>query len=324
MTQNLTYLELTNIKQEKGDSLRNFMDRYNKTARQVRGVGKKFIISTLAMALGPSSFADKLFVKPPMTLDELQERTANFIRIEEMGVVQKRQHEHNNSTSGQEKKEGKKTFVPDECQKGQKYRDGPKGPKFERYTPLNAPRARILEEALSVDLLPPLRPFLSSKKADGTKHCTYHLNIGHITEDCTVLRDKVEELIRAGHLRRFGKDERVGRSLPKRGRTKRTDKRDNRRPDHKQSRSRSHDQPLRGVINTISKGEESDEGVIREVVVKEEEEVLLEGEQLVVGGGKIDEKDEGGERGRGRGGGERRRVLDGAVGPRANEFDPRH
>ncbi|KOM27063.1 hypothetical protein LR48_Vigan393s000700 [Vigna angularis] len=43
-------------------------------------------------------------------------------------------------------------------------------------------------------------------------------------------------------------------------------------------------------------GEESDEGVIGEVVVDEEEEVLLEGEQLVVGGGKIDEKDEGGGR----------------------------
>lgn len=61
-------------------------------------------------------------------------------------------------------------------------------------------------------------------------------------------------------------------------------------------------------------GEESDEGVVGEVVVEEEEEVLLEGEELVVGGGEIDEKDEGRGRGRGRGGGERRRVLDGAVG----------
>ncbi|XP_017438235.1 uncharacterized protein LOC108344283 [Vigna angularis] len=72
-TRNLTYLELTNIKQEKGESLRDFMDRFNKTARQVRGVGKKFTISTLATALRPSPFADNLFAEPPMTLDELQE-----------------------------------------------------------------------------------------------------------------------------------------------------------------------------------------------------------------------------------------------------------
>lgn len=31
-------------------------------------------------------------------------------------------------------------------------------------------------------------------------------------------------------------------------------------------------------------GEESDEGLVREVVVEEEEEVLFEGEELVVGG----------------------------------------
>ncbi|XP_047163508.1 uncharacterized protein LOC124833152 [Vigna umbellata] len=188
-----------------------------------------------------------------MTLDELQERVTKFIRIEEMRVVQKRQHEQN-STSGQEKKEGKRTFVQDECQKGQKYRDGPEGPKFERYTPLNAPRATILEEALSADLLPPLRPSKSSRKADETKHCTYHLNIGHTTKDCTVLRDKVEELIWAGHLRKFVKNERVGRSPPRRARTERTDRRDDRRPDHRQSRSRSRDRPLRGIINIISRG----------------------------------------------------------------------
>ncbi|KOM40250.1 hypothetical protein LR48_Vigan04g044800 [Vigna angularis] len=180
---NLTYLELTNIKQEKGESLRDFMDRFNRTARQVRGVGKKF-----TTALRPSPFADNLFAEPPLTLDELQERAARFIRIEEMRAVQRRQQEQS-STSRQEKKEGKKPFIPGEQPKGQKYRDGPKGARFEKYTPLNMPRARVLEEALSADLIR-LRPSRSSPKADGTKHCTYHLNIGHDTEDYTVLKDK--------------------------------------------------------------------------------------------------------------------------------------
>ncbi|XP_017431860.1 uncharacterized protein LOC108339231 [Vigna angularis] len=192
---NLTYLELTNIKQEKGESLRDFMDRFNRTARQVRGVGKKFTISTLATALRPSPFADNLFTEPPLTLDELQERAARFIRIKEMRAVQRRQEEQS-SNSGQKKKEGKKSFVPGERPKGQRYRDGPKGARFERYTSLNMPRARVLEEALSTDLIR-LRPSRLSPKADGTKHCTYHLNIGHTTENCTVLKDKVEELIRA-------------------------------------------------------------------------------------------------------------------------------
>ncbi|XP_047165756.1 uncharacterized protein LOC124834962 [Vigna umbellata] len=249
---NLTYLEFTNIKQEKGESLRAFMDRFNRTARQVKGVGKKFTISTLATALRPSQFADNLFAEPPLTLDELQERAARFIRIEEMRAVQRRQQEQGTS-AGQEKKEGKKPFVPSERPKGQKFRDGPKGGRYERYTPLNAPRARVLEEALSADLLK-VRPSKSSPKADGTKHCTYHLNIGHSTEECTVLKDKVEELIRAGHLRRFVKEERGTRSSPRRTRVERNDRREDRRPDRRRSKSRSHDRSLRGTINTISGG----------------------------------------------------------------------
>ncbi|XP_047179064.1 uncharacterized protein LOC124845914 [Vigna umbellata] len=228
------------------------MERFNKTARQVRGVGKKFTISTLATALRPSPFVDNLFTELPITLDELQEKAARFIRIEEMRVVQRRQHEQN-STSEQEKKEGKKPFVPSERPKGQKYRDGPKGPRFEKYTPLNMPRSRVLEEALSADLIR-LRPSRLSTTANGTKHCTYHLNIGHTTEDCTVLRDKVEELIRAGHLRKFVKEERRTRSPPRKTRMERNDRRDDRRPDRRRSRSRNHDGSLRGAINTIFGG----------------------------------------------------------------------
>ncbi|XP_047150471.1 uncharacterized protein LOC124822506 [Vigna umbellata] len=170
---NLTYLELTNIKQQKGESLRDFMDWFNKTARQVRGVGKKFTISTLATALRPSPFTDNLFVEPPLTHDELQERAARFIRIEEMRAVKRRQQEQS-STSGQEKKEGKKSFVLGEQPKGQKYRDGPKGARFEKYTPLNMPRARVLQEVFFGPLLESLQPLsfhLRCLTPLGVHHC---------------------------------------------------------------------------------------------------------------------------------------------------------
>ncbi|XP_047171045.1 uncharacterized protein LOC124839316 [Vigna umbellata] len=115
------------------------------------------------------------------------------------------------------------------------------------------PRARVLEEVLSADLIR-VRPSRSSPKANETKHCTYHLNIGHNTKDCTVLKDKVEELIRAGHLKKFVKEERRTRSPPRRARVERGDRREDRRPDRRRSRSRSHDRSLHGTINTISGG----------------------------------------------------------------------
>lgn len=84
-------------------------------------------------------------------------------------------------------KEGKKAFVPDERRKGKKYKENPKGSRFDLYTPLNAPRARVLVEALIADLLPPLKKKPTLKNADGTKHCLYHQNMGHTTKECTTL-----------------------------------------------------------------------------------------------------------------------------------------
>jgi len=36
-----------------------------------------------------------------------------------------------------------------------------------------------------------------------TKYCRYHRNNSHTTEECKALQDKIEELVRAGHFRRF-------------------------------------------------------------------------------------------------------------------------
>lgn len=80
------------------------MDWYNRNALQVKDVGKKFIMNTLATTLRPCSFAESLFARPPITLGEMQERVVELIQIEEMRAIQKRQHEENASSSGQERK----------------------------------------------------------------------------------------------------------------------------------------------------------------------------------------------------------------------------
>jgi len=71
----------------------------------------------------------------------------------------------------------------------------PKPPRFAYYTPLNANRGRILEEALSADLIPSLQKLPTPRNADTNKHCRYHQNYGHNTDECWALKDKIEELI---------------------------------------------------------------------------------------------------------------------------------
>lgn len=80
--QSLTYLTLMKIKQRKDETLKDFMDRYNKTVRQVKVV--EFVLSSLITALRIGPFTNSLFSQPPKTIGELQERATEFIRIEEM------------------------------------------------------------------------------------------------------------------------------------------------------------------------------------------------------------------------------------------------
>jgi len=66
-------------------------------------------------------------------------------------------------------------------------REFPKPARFTRYTPLTTDRSRILEEALSADLLTTLKRTNTPLNADQTKHCRYHRNFDHNTEDCWAL-----------------------------------------------------------------------------------------------------------------------------------------
>ena len=99
-----------------------------------------------------------------------------------------------------------------------------------------------------------------------TKYCRYHRNHGHTIENYKALQDKIEELVRAGHFRRFiRRDDHSSRSRhPPRLDHKHPphDSRHDRRPAQpaNQEPQPTHtditpaDPPLRGTINTISGG----------------------------------------------------------------------
>jgi len=137
-----------------------------------------------------------------------------------------------------------------------------RSPKFTTYTPLNANQGRILEEALSTDILPIPRQAVTPKNADTTKHFRFHQNYGHTNKECVVLKDKIEELIQAGHLRQFvwgqfgilkrqrtpeRRRESRGEPRPRTGERART-------PQYIPPQPVSHNTGIRGVINTIAGG----------------------------------------------------------------------
>ena len=60
-----------------------------------------------------------------------------------------------------------------------------------------------MEETLHTELIPLPRKIPIPNNADHNKHCRYHKNFDHNTEDCAGLRDKIKELIQAGHLKQY-------------------------------------------------------------------------------------------------------------------------
>ncbi|XP_038978844.1 uncharacterized protein LOC120109168, partial [Phoenix dactylifera] len=76
--------------------------------------------------------------------------------------------------------------------------------KYENYTPLNVPQAKILMEIEGRDYFrppPPMRDTVARRNP--RKYCRFHRDYGHDMEDCFQLRDDIEALIRRGVLNQF-------------------------------------------------------------------------------------------------------------------------
>ncbi|XP_052723752.1 uncharacterized protein LOC128193711 [Vigna angularis] len=257
--QDLTVFELMTLKQGKEETLRTFMDRYQKTVRRVKSLTPELALHYVLPALKPGPFKDSVCRRAPKTMEELRERAADEIRVEEMKLSYRRESQE----AKVDRADGGKNGASAGRQTGLRHREQKRGTRFQQYTPLNAPREKILREALSADLIRQPEGCQTPKGADGSKHCAYHRNMGHTTEECTALKDKIEELIQAGKLKQYVREERPPHTATRstqrpayrsdRPRPTRTERpRSERR--RSQSRSRSRERPLRGHINTISGG----------------------------------------------------------------------
>ena len=80
----LTPIALINVQQEKGESLQTFMDRFSQVALSIRGLLPEVATTYLTTALRSGPFADSLAMQSAVTMDELCQRAAQFMHVEEL------------------------------------------------------------------------------------------------------------------------------------------------------------------------------------------------------------------------------------------------
>ncbi|XP_020231601.1 uncharacterized protein LOC109812127 [Cajanus cajan] len=231
----LTSLSLVNLRQDKKESLRTFMDRFNKTALEIRDLNLAVALHHLTTALKPGPFVNSICKKPHSDMNDLRRRADKYMQMEELAEYR------NQARAEPSSKPEKQTEQPYKGRgKEITLRDRPvRGSKYTHYTPLNASRSAVLEQALATEILAVPKRASTPPRADTSKSCRYHRNRGHSTEECATLRDKIEELVKQGRLHNFV--DRLGSSRSRQYQSRRDQPRQDRSDRSRRERSRSRE-----------------------------------------------------------------------------------
>ncbi|GKV53130.1 hypothetical protein SLEP1_g59673 [Rubroshorea leprosula] len=131
-----TATELMQVSQKEGESLRDYMQRFNKATLDIDNVPDTICLSALLHGLRRGRFLDDLLENPPKTWNEVNDRSASFILSEDFQSSKRRADDKPNRGQEQQprREEKKKQKVGEQWGKPAEF------PKYASYIPLTLPR----------------------------------------------------------------------------------------------------------------------------------------------------------------------------------------
>ncbi|KAB1227304.1 hypothetical protein CJ030_MR1G016838 [Morella rubra] len=136
------------MKKKEGESLRDYVARFNQEKLNVEDPEDKVVLTAIVAGLADGRFSFSLGKKPPETFGEFMEKAQKYMNAEDMMTARQQQVVDQSGISAKRRKEGTPTRHP-VMEKEQKVdpRTGPRTdyPKLQ-FTPLNASPGKILME----------------------------------------------------------------------------------------------------------------------------------------------------------------------------------
>ncbi|XP_059668903.1 uncharacterized protein LOC132313992 [Cornus florida] len=192
---------LFTVRQKKGETLQDFLSRFNMEASEIADYHPATAIETfkLVMIKG-TKFHTSLVKYSPLDIQTLNAKAQIYIRLEE-NIAHRAQHatlvtvenkpRERIPNSKIQKSQRASTPIAQAPEKRQRIKEG--------FTPLRTTLARLFQENKMKFTTPqPIKQPLEQR--DKSKHCTYHRDYGHSTSDCRFLRRQVENMIARGEL----------------------------------------------------------------------------------------------------------------------------
>ncbi|XP_021761647.1 uncharacterized protein LOC110726447 [Chenopodium quinoa] len=233
--------ELMSLVQGKDEPLREFISRFNKEATTIPNMSQEVALLAMQSGLLPGlPFRAYIGRKSLKMLAEALGKAHDFIKAYETDRAML-----SRKTPGDSVKRPEVTRVennprvdqPSRAEQSRREVDravglrrsdpkkGPRAGRFDQYTPLTHSKSHIFKVNKADDKWQ-RPPRMVNRNRDTNKWCDFHRDHGHTTDECTHLKDNIEDLVRRGYLNQFKQrddpprrrdEDRAGRADRRRG-----------------------------------------------------------------------------------------------------------